>query len=372
MAVIDTTSKYCCLNIQRSIETMMPNTKPSNFPFDNRLIPMLKSPENVGMFSIRDEKQNGKGRPQSDNECVIELEYEVPFCDDAVDGCLDVCGTLPLQGDSLQYVQVTIDHRRSYGGYFTEYDFECLCEAPNQRLAKRIDQGMQIVAKAVTEHVAQLMYAAAGPYSNGLASNSQPNYQALKLLNPNGHTNAAGMTKLTNEHRLQRSQMTPFIVGGLALENYLRVMSVGGLNGNHPVQPGDQTFGARIGIDIDAEIAIKAASGVTNVDHAISWAPGAFQFLEWYENEGYMEKFDDNYTYTTISGYGMTFDFYLWYDHCQRRWNWVICKAYDLFCLGESYYAPCITGNHKLHWTLDCAQFACEDYYVTTGLPSSS
>jgi hypothetical protein len=370
MAVATRTSSLCCIQIQRSFDEQLPNIAPSNFPYDGNLLMALKSPENVGNFNLSDPRHFGKGRPQVGNDCVVEVTYELPFCDDAETTCLDVCDTQTVRGDSMAYLGVTVDYFRSYAGQFTDYDFQCLCEAPNERLTKRIDQAAQIITKSMVEHLAALMYAQVGSYSNGLASNDVANYESLPLLNPAGYSNPAGMTKVVNEHRLQRGRSNPFIVGGLALENWMRVRTVGGLNGQHPIQPGDQSFGANIVTDLDVDQALKDIAG-DNLDHAISWQPGAFQLLEWYENEGYMERFHDHYTFTTITIRGVKFDFYIRYEECTRTWKWVLCKAYDLFSLGEALYAPCIIGNHKLHWTLDCAQFACEDYYVAPAVASS-
>lgn len=368
MAVASRSSSLCCIQIQHSLDMMLPDIKPSNFPYDGGIIAALTSPMNVGNFEFLDASRDGKGVPQTD-DCVVELKYELPFCDAASETRLDVCDTLPERADSSRYLGVTVDYERSYGGYFTEYDFACLCEAPNERLAKRIDQACQIVTKSMAEHLAQLMYAGVGSYSNGAPSNDAGSYETLLLVNPGGYTNTAGMVKMTNEHLLQRSRNTPMMIGGIALQNYLNVSSVGGLNGNYPIKPGDQTFGTNLYVDLDADTALKDIAG-DNLDHAISWIPGAYQLLEWFENTGYMEKFHDHYTYTTIVNRGIKFDFYLRYEECTRTWKYVVSKTYDLFSLGEALYAACITGNHKLHWVLDCGQFACADYYVTPGSSS--
>jgi len=364
MAVSSRSSSLCCIQIQRGLDNMLPDIKPSNFPYDGGIISALKSPMNMGQFSILEGREPGKGRPQVGNNCVVEVVYETPFCDDAEEGCLDVCDTLPERADSLAYLGVTVDYQRSYGGYFTEHDFACLCETPDERLTKRIDQAMLIIERAMGIHLAQLMYALVGSYSNGGASNNPVNFETLPILNPNGYSNPAGLVKMYNEHRLQRSTKAPIVLGGLSLENWMRVRTVGGLNGQHPIQPGDQTFGAEIFTDLDFDTAIRDITADA-LDHAISWTPGAFQLLEWYENEGYMEKFHDHYTYTTMtSPRGVKFDFYLRYEECTRTWKYVLCKSYDLFSLGEALYAPCIVGNHKLHWILGCDTFDCDSYNV--------
>jgi len=328
----------------------------------------LKDPRNVGQFSVEDSKRDGKGRPLIGNNCIIEIEYEAPFCADAVDGCLDVCAVdLPVQGDSLLYLQTTVDYQKSAGGTFTEYDFNCLCEGPNERLTKRIEQGAKNIKATMTKHLAELMYAQVGSYSNGNASNAVT-VEDLILLNGAGYTNPAGMVKMINEHRRQYSDGAPFFVGGLPIETWQHVRGVSGLNGNATVAPGDPSFGASLYVDLQFDQAIKDLNVDTD-DHAISWSPGAFQLLEWYENKGYMEKFKEDYTFTVMTIDGIDYDFYLRYQECTRTWSWVLCKAYDLFCLTEAMYAPCIIGNHKMHWNMTCADFDCAAYDVGPNVP---
>lgn len=364
MGVVTTTSSLCCIQLQRSLDAMLPNTAPSNFPYDGGLLAALKDSRNVGQFTMEDPRLRGKGRPQAANACKLELVYEAPFCADAVDGCLDICDTLPAQGDSRQYLSVEIDRQKSVGGTFDEYEFACLCESPQERLAKRVQQGAMQLKKTMVEDLSELMYAQVGSYSNGNASNAALTTEDLKLLNPGGYSNPMGLAKLVNEHRIQRCKENPFIVGGLPLENWQRARSVGGLNGNHPVTPGDQSFGASVFVDLDFDFALQASEADT-LNRAISWCPGGFQLLEWFENEGYMEKTHEHYTFTTLMIDGLKYDFYLRYQECGRIWSWVLCKSYDLFCLAEALYAPCIVGNHKLGWTLDCGNFDCVDYYVS-------
>ena len=98
--------------------------------------------------------------------------------------------------------------------------------------------------------------------------------------------------------------------------------------------------------------------------HSLSWIPGAFQMLEWYKYVGYNEELGkEDYTETTMTIDGITYDWSLYYDKCDHVWKYELSKNYDLWAIPDAAYEPCWDFNMRLHFVLACGDWTCNQYF---------
>lgn len=363
MAVGLINSAKCCINTQIALDSLchMPGGKKET----SGMLAALLSPNNrAGFTQVTDAVRNAKSRPVNGGN-QVEIEIEKPNCGVAAETKPSLCDVGTATVSPYLYLQPCVEQVASYSFRITKDEFANICESPNERLATTLRRGAEIVQNHINRKLADLGYGLMGNYASGDLSTGAT-AQFLAVINPNGSINASAFAKLKAEFRKQKCNTAPIVVGGDTLAIIEDIRQLGGTGPVGGTAGADASAMSRIAqtyYDSQIDASIQALAGDT-ASHVLSWSPGALQFLEWYENVDYREEFKEDYSETTITIDGITYDYSLHYSKCDKAWDVHISKCYDLFCIPDTAYAPCYEFNNKVHYTIgcgetDCTSFAC-------------
>lgn len=366
-ANIGTTAK-CCLNLQQALDSISRQLTPDQLMEGLGMIDALNSSLNRSGFEAVQSDTSPKGRPGAGTQPTIEIEYEKPECNAVQDTKEGLCWRTsdptkyPERTDSRGYLSITVDELKSTGGWFRKDEFSELCEIPSERLANRIRKEARDLKRAINTRLIELAYAYCGAYTNGDPSIGATT-KSLNILNGAGHINPAAMAVVKSEYRKMHVAGPPIVVGGDILATWNDTRVVGGLGANAiGASQNSQLLGINLFLDYQIDAVIAGLEADT-ASHAISFMPGTFQILEWYDYVGYRSEAKPDYAETTIVVDGITYDWSLRYDECEKAWSYEISKNFDLFAIPDEAYQPCWDFNHRLHWELACGDFDCTQYF---------
>lgn len=366
MAVTAATCLKACLNLQEGLAAKVPeNINPTTRPIaDFGVAKALRDPANrMGFDAVElTRKFAGKGKIDGagGDECkTYELTYLTPDCADATAGAADVCvdGTFT---DNQACLDVTVDLYHSVKGTMTLDDFNCICNnppvgfsdygTPQGNLQYQIRNAANKIARTQNNAIIGLMAAQVGDFCDTTAGATG---KTLNLTNPSGGVNLSEFVKVHDELREQRLEGNMVGIGGSSLARFkdLYMLGEGCCN-----EQGQRT-GSLPNLYYDREVDL-AFDGTGATSHAIMWAAGAYQVIDWNRNTGYREYNKGNEISTTILIDGVRYDLNI-YDACGGQVNWALGKGTDLFCVPDSAYGSCNCGNGKLHYVIDCAAPSC-------------
>lgn len=359
MAVNLVPSELCCVHTQVALDNAC-HTPGGKFETTGMMAALTSASNTANFQQVTNAVRNAKARPVSGLN-QVEIEIEKPICGDGVDTRPDLCDPATNSESPYLYLQPTVEQVASRSFMITKDDFANICEMPNDRLAAQIRRQTEILKTYINRKLAELGYGLMGNYANGNLSTDPANVQFLPVINPNGTVNAVAWAKLKAEFRKQKCDSTPIVVGGDTLAMIEDVRMLGGIG---PV-------GGSAGQNINGLSAIKQHYYDSQIDatiqglaadtasHVLSWSPGAMQLLEWYDYVDYREEFKEDYSRTTITVDGITYDYSLNYDKCTSTWTVHISKHYDLFCIPDTAYDPCWDFNNKVHYLIGCGETDC-------------
>lgn len=362
MAVNIEACDTCCVTLQAQLEDIQ---RESATPNANKqtlaLIGALASTENKGTFEVL-QRESSFGRPASGNDCKVSLRYYEPSCESSSTSYTSVCDASTDRGYTVECADVTVTGYRQLEGSWNKQDMRCICEGHNQRAARELTNAARNLMRDITNDVATLMIAQSGSYQDGTNSNVAP--VTLNLLNGDGHVNPAALSSVRSQHRQMYADGPAFMVAGeytfIAQDVYQHGGTGTGLPNPALLNPSSNL---RTLVDYEAETAFQTFAADA-LQHMLSWSPGAVQFLEWFEYVTEYEESGWDYTSTIIEIEGWLFDLEVNYSKCDKIYQWKLSKYFDIFNLPEASYAPCMTGNHILHWLLGCGDFDCSMYLV--------
>lgn len=339
---------------------------PDNITEQMGMTGALISPQNTtGFEAIEVNMFPGKGRPQANSKPKIEIEYESPACDEANTTMSGLCDDQPVDGDTLGYLEVTVDEVSSLGGQFDKEAFERICEQPDERLAKQIRKKARDVVRKMNKTLIAKAYSVMGLYPSDGASSVGGTAKSINILNADGFINPAGMAVVKSQFRRMHTDRLPIVVGGDILATWEDTRVMGGLGANAVgAQTGVQQGGVSLFLDYHLDPVIQGLETDTD-SHLLSWVPGTLRLLEWAKYKGPWEELGkEDYTETTLNIDGIAFDYSLYYDNCDHVWKYVVSKTYDLFWIPDAVYQPCWTFNHKLHFKAACGTWDCNAYQL--------
>ena len=366
MATIVGTTARCCANLQQALDESV-SFAPNATRTKNGTLEALRSPGNKeGVRTAQMVSALGTGVADGVTACKIEIEFELPDCVLATTSEIDICGTPVSIGDTRGYLAQEIKLYSGRAGTWTLDEFDCICESPDERMAKTIlklarsiDTQMENVA--VTQIATFLSNYANGDDSTDVAGGKT---RVLNII-AKDHVNAAEWSKFRSEYRKQFSMDQPILVGGDVLSIYddIRMAGLGqealGATGSDKLAASANKF---VSFEIDSAMATALGSPAlpANTSYAVSWVPGAIQILEYMENQGRKEWFYEKSTRTVIEVGGVEYDWYLMFDECPNPvWKFKLEKRFDFFHIPASVYASCFPSNGNLLWLLGCGDATC-------------
>ena len=347
-----------------------PDAIQESFGFLNALI----SPQNTkGFEQIPVNNFPGKGALETGVGAAsrprLEVRYIKPERQVVASARLGLCGVQAQRPDPYGYMDVTVEEDRALGGLFSKADFDELCETPSERLAISVRHTALDIMRAMNDELIAQAYALVGNYADATSS-AGLTAKEIPLINGAGHVNPAAMAAVKSQFRRQHTETLPIAVGGDILGIWFDTRQMGGLGANAigaSASPTAITGGVTSFVDFQVDSVIQGIETDTD-SHLLAWIPGGYQLLEWFEYVGYKEELGKaDYTETTITIDGITFDFSLKYDECAHAWTYELAKQFDLFAIPDAAYtqgAAVWDFNRRLHWKLTCGDFACADYAI--------
>lgn len=369
MATTIGTTARCCANLQQALDEAV-DFAPNKTRLRLGTLEALMSAGNKEGVQVAQMTSNlGNGVADGVKPCKVEIEFEMPDCVAATDSVIDICGAAVSIGDTRGYLQQEVTKYYGRGGTWTLDEFDCICESPDERLAKTILKLARSIKKAIEIDAATTITGLLNDYADGTDSTDVAGggTRVLNILNSAGHVNAAEWAKLRAEYRKQYADSDPILVGGDILAQYDDVRLAGlGANAIGATDPGALVNDNRyISYELDNAVgtALGSPAKPAGTSYAYSWMPGAIQMLEYLENQGRKEWFYEQSSRTTIEVDGMVFDWYVKFDECgdegEPHWKFKLEKRYDFFHIPVAAYAPCFTSNGNLLWLLGCGDASC-------------
>lgn len=361
----------CCANLQQALDEAV-DFAPNATRLKLGVMEALMSPNNRdGVQVAQMVSQLGTGVADGATACKIEIEFELPDCVAATASEIDICGAVASIGDTRGYLQQEVTRYAGRAGTWTLDEFDCICESPDERLAKTMMKLARSINKAIEIDAVTQIATYLSNYADGTDSTDVAggNTRTLNILNSAGHVNASEWSKLRAEYRKQFSMDDPILVGGDILAQYDDVRLAGlGANAVGNTNP-DQLVNDNRFISYELDSAMDTALGspakAAGTSYAISWMPGAIQMLEYLENQGRKEWFYEQSSRTTITIDGVVYDWYLKFEECgsagEPHWKFKLEKRYDFFHIPASVYSSCFPSNGNLLWLLGCGDATCID-----------
>lgn len=366
MAVQLSATDRCCLQIQLSLDNLMRDLAPNAITERMGFLAALVSEENTSGFdAIGVDMFPGKRRPLPGELPKIEVEYDLPQCNDANQGDYPgLCDDQDVDAEKKGWLEVTVEECSSLGGQFDKAAFEQICESPNERLAKEIRSKARDVIRKMDKVLIEKAYSIMGLYADATSSIGAT-AKSVPILAADGFINPGGMAVVKSEFRNMHTDRLPLLVGGDILATWEDTRRMSGLGANAiGAEPNTQSAGIDMWLDYHLDPVIRGLESDT-ASHALSWVPGSIRLVEWYKYTGAWEELGkEDYTETTIVIDGMTFDYHLFYDKCDHVWKYVIGKCYDLFYVPDQAFQPCWDFNHRLHWEFGCGAWDCNAYNI--------
>jgi hypothetical protein len=358
MAVTTTALSKCALNLQVALESIS-NSAPSQLEEKLGMLSALRSSENDLGANRQVRAFDGKALPNG-NAPKIEIVYDVPVCTESESNCIDICTFDPAASvQDRQSLTMTVDNCKSRGGRFSVQDFDTIAREPNEYLASQLRKEGRKIIEDINKDLIARGYAEMGNYFNGDDSIATP--RTAKLISSTGVANYSGFVDIATEYNLQKVDGRPIVVGGTPLfqANYMKMYNGLGAQALGVNANAASPVNAYTDYSVDPVLQGIVGGAVTE-NHLLSWAPGALQFVEWFNYVGYNSWSKENSIRTLIEIDGFTFDYALYFDDKCGVWTWVLKKHYDLFCIPEQLYATCgDLFSHKLHWIAGCGDFSC-------------
>lgn len=212
------------------------------------------------------------------------------------------------------------------------------------------------IRKTIAEEWELLLYTMAGVHPDGNPE------KRISVTNPtNGVVNAQGKFDIEREYT-DAGFMTPYILGGQEVYNWINMVSISGLNASG--QRIDQISTANTWYD--DSMGDRLLDDAANGGHILSIDPQVFKYVWYSENAGIfrtdMASIDDLdllYSRGTGDGFiegtfidsvtGLVFDIDMRYDSCNKVWAWQLKHHYNFFLMPDvACNLPGVNGI--MHW----------------------
>jgi hypothetical protein len=289
------------------------------------LLDALRSESNTTGTEVDRQYDRGDGKAAK-----VYLRYLKPDAlSDSTDTITNLCDENGNQ-TAYNYDEVDLPFEvQSDVKLLTQNQHRELCETGNEFRSKIIAGMINSVNRRINRTLIAAYYNGAG----GLVGGNGTVGTSYNMLYRSGLTqiDPEGYFQMIEDVTLTGLAGSPLLVGAGNLKKYLDLKGIACCNefGQDNSRLGD--LNAFYDVDIQAILGTPSAGG-TNF---FAFAPGAAQFVDKPFNAGDFREVHEHYLYDTITdpATGITYDFNMQYDICNRNWKWVMQLRFGLYQL---------------------------------------
>lgn len=357
--ILDATNLNPCQVVQAGIETAFLR-HPGAQPFGAGAYDALVSDINRSSF-IASQAASTAGGPSSGSPAKVQVTYVPASCEEGVED-LDRC-EFPTTESAFKTANLTVDNEFTWGFKLTENEYREMCEGDITGVyGKMLLAKYQQAKKQFNKKIVDALVLLPGNYpTNGADSLTSP--ISLPIVTTAGTYLPTGFGLLKSIYNSADIYDDPIIVGGRGIPE----LAVNSLRYSAPnTVPGYNVAGGLPNLYLDGTINDAFGDGDS---HLLTWAPGAIQLLEWYNNIGQWGwtsqitrngalAFDQQYT-TIVTPDGITWDFSYKFD-CGVHY-YKFSKVFGVAPMPSDAFGVCRDYNYILNFLATCGELDCAD-----------
>ncbi len=357
------TPKHPCISLQEDLAKYFGDKNyPAMANVPTGTTDALRSKQNTSGFTqIPTESSEGKARPTGDSNRKVQLRYVATDCDE--DGMDEVaeCNLGESSSPLYKTADITVTRRHSWGFDLSETDFRDICESQEKGyadffMAKYAHSGKAGLNKKLIAPLSGLM----GNYPLS-GDNSFASPIDIPVVDTNGTFNPTGLALIQSIYQQMERSDSPILVGAGKMDfaTYAKLYSATNDKGIDATKLALNYFR-------DAQVNVSLNDGD---DHLFTWAPGAIQMVEWFDNVGSFDKTEwmdvngkkvvKKATTTIMTPDGIMWDMYYEYDCREHKYRFQ--KWFDVAAIPSDAFGACQDYNYALHFNLVCGTIDCDD-----------
>jgi len=352
MATTNVTSAQACLNLIEPLDSIIGSNAPNQVQENIAVLAALKSPQNVA--GLREPTVTGN----DGKNLRVQYDYFEPECVDTEDAAIpDFCElAVTNTGSPRKSVGFDMAGGDWRKGVIEWADYKAVCANPSEVQSFEIANAGYQILRDMQGKIYPKMHAAGDKYFDGVSSAVTP--RTLNLISDTGGVNLASFVAI--KKYFDKHGKTPLMVGGTKLGAARDIIELSNRQGGVDFAPEAILTGMPIWTDHLIDEKVNAMSDPVGTDsHAIAWTPGAFRLIEGYNNVGDYEIATELVTRTTVTLYGVDFDFYLKFDPECLKLTWLLAKKWDLFSMPQTLYQDCESSfTSKLNFKIGAGAWA--------------
>jgi hypothetical protein len=365
-----TTPSNPCLKLQVDLGEFFGDAYPVKNTAGKGTIEALQSEANrAGTTALP--TANGDGvRLTANTVRNLQLRYVTQDC--TLDSpTFDPCNLPSLDTPAYKTANVTVTRNTSWGFQLNEDDYRDMCESKDKQYLDMVMVKYESAKRNMNQQAVALVKANMGDYP-GTASNSVTSPESIPVVTAAGLVNPAGLALIAQYYRQMNVYKDPMIVGAGKLDMANRSLAYAGQAAN-----GINAAGTNIAnFFSDTDVNKNFSDGQ---DHALTWMPGAIQFVGWNDFVGQYAitteqirngRREFKTQQTTMEFDGIRWDFIYEYDCGVHKFVWN--KYFDIVPLPSDAFASCQDWNYNLHFLLSCGDVTCEMINDASTIPTSA
>lgn len=314
-----------CLALQQDLMDLAGNNYPAFRRQDHGLLSAAVSDINTAgvvppkLATTRDGK----------NHKMVVQYWQPGLESDTSDEAANVCTEEGITETKL-FDEITISHfRRSPVITFTKAEMRDFCDSTSAFRAQVISKNMDAFMQMINKDLIAIYNTGVGKFYNDVAAGKN---LPLLIAGPPEYAYAKGESVLMEDYRDVGGTGTPIVVGAGKLATYSNYQKIGCCNqyGQDITQLGQYRY-----------FRDHSVGGVTgNADDFFMFAPGAIQFVSYNTNVGEFAMADERSIEGTIVDpiTGLTLDFELNYDRCDKVFKMMFFLNFDLYMLPNDMF----------------------------------
>ena len=366
--IIDATNLNPCQVVQAGIETAFLR-HPGAQPFGAGAYDALVSDINRSSF-IQAQSASTGGAAAGTNNAKVQVTYVPASCDEGVED-LERC-EFPDSEPAFKTANITLDSEFTWGFKLTEDQYREMCEGDiNGVYGKMLLAKYQQAKKQFNKKIVDALVLLPGNYpTNGDDSLTSP--ISLPIVTSAGTYLPTGFGLLKSIYNSADIYDDPIIVGGRGIPE----LALNSLRYSAPnTVPG---YNVGIGLpNLYMDGTLNDAFG-DGYNHLLTWAPGAIQLLEFYQNAGQwgwnerierngVQAFKEQYT-TIVTPDGIQWDFSYKFD-CGVHY-YKFGKIFGVAPMPSDAFGVCRDYNYILNFLATCGDLECAT--IESALASAS